>query len=117
VRHTPALGDLRVYRSGLARAPHPPRSGPIGRRCRSSSHGRSRSKPQASMPASRRRPPFPWGGREPEPRPGSRSRSLSVSASWIRSPASDRRDHRRERSPRRALPRTCPSYGVERGSR
>ena len=52
---------------------------------RSSSHGRSCSQPQASMPTSRRRPPLPRRTSN-EPR-WSRSPSVSASASWMRKPA------------------------------
>jgi hypothetical protein len=59
---------------------------------RGSSHGRSCSQPQSSIPTSRRRPPFPWRT-STDPRRASRSCSASASASWMR-PAPEHNQHR-----------------------
>ena len=60
-------------------------SGPGGSKTRSASHASSCSKPNGSMPASRRLSPLPWR-MSSEPRPWSMSVSLSASASEMRSP-------------------------------
>jgi hypothetical protein len=67
-------------------------SGPMGRRMRDSSQGQRCSQPHGSMPTSRRRPPLPWRTSTAPPR-GSGSCSARVSASWMRSPARQRRSY------------------------
>ena len=60
-------------------------NGPTGICSRARGHGSSCSKPQSSMPTSRRRPPLPRRT-STEPRRRSRSSSVRSSASWTRSP-------------------------------
>jgi hypothetical protein len=66
------------------------KSGPTGSSSRTSSQGCRCSQAHPSMPTSRRRPPSPRRT-STEPRHRSRSGSLSASASWMRSPARQRR--------------------------
>jgi hypothetical protein len=77
-------------------------SGPTGSSTRAASQGRSCSKPQSSIPISRRRPPLAFRTSK-DPRRCSRSCSPSASASRITQPAAPEHDDQRPQPEAMAL--------------